>query len=168
MKNKILSILLAALFVTLPVFAEGPLDSLTEGQDGFGKLPTYIKSESLTLQAKERIFTYSGNVEIENGDLKITCDTLQGTYTEKNEISTMTAMHNIVITRGPTLRATCEKAFFDATSNSITLTENPELLQDGSILSADSIVLNIETNQSEAKGNVRVKLVKPSKDEEQK
>ena len=168
MKNKIFGAILTAIIIALPAFAEGPLDSLTEGQNGFGKLPTYIKSESLTLQAKERIFTYTGNVEIENGDLKITCDTLQGTYTEKNEISTMTAMNNIIITRGPTLRATCEKAFFDAASNNITLTENPELLQDGSVLSADSITLNIETNQSEAKGNVRVKLVKPSKDEEEK
>ncbi len=165
MKNKFL---ITAMLLALPAFAEGPLDSLTDGQSGLGKLPTYIKSENLTLQAKERIFTYSGNVEIENGDLKITCDTLQGTYTEKNDINTMTAMHNIVITRGPTLRATCEKAFFDATSNTITLSENPELLQDGSILSADSIVLNIETNQSEAKGNVRVKLVKPSKEDEEK
>ena len=125
--------------------------------------PTYIKSSRLTLKTEEQTFTYSGNVDIIHGDLHMTCSELEGKYGDNNQIESMVAKKNVVITKGKDIRASCQTAIFGQKTSTITLTENPELQQDGSILCADAITLNIETNKSEAQGNVRVKLVKADK-----
>jgi lipopolysaccharide export system protein LptA len=131
----------------------------------FGNQPTFVKSDSLTLKSEKRIFTYTGNVEARQGDMTITCDTLEGTYTEQNKIATLTARSNVVIVKGPTIRAQGERADYQASSETIVLTENPELQQEGSVLTADLIRIYLKEDRSEAEGAVRVKLVKK---EEQK
>jgi lipopolysaccharide export system protein LptA len=50
--------------------------------DSFGKLPTNITSDSLTFNAKDRVFTYSGKVQVTQGDMRLTSKTLEGTYRE--------------------------------------------------------------------------------------
>lgn len=167
-----ISFLLISLLFILPhtVRAEGTsaLDSISKNSAfsmNMNDLPTYIKSSRLTLKTETQTFTYSGNVDIVHGDLHMTCSELEGKYGDNNQIENMVAKKNVVITKGKNIRASCQKATFEQKTSTITLTENPELQQDGSILCADAITLNIETNQSEAQGNVRVKLVKPDKKE---
>jgi lipopolysaccharide assembly outer membrane protein LptD (OstA) len=59
--------------------------------DSMGKEPTYIKSDSLSLRAKDRVFVYTGNVEVVQGDMTLTADTIEGTYNDQNKIDTLTA-----------------------------------------------------------------------------
>lgn len=127
-----------------------------------GNVPTYIKSDKLSLKSAEQIFTYSGNVNIIHGDLRISCGELEGHYSDNNEIETMIAQKNVVILKGNTIRGVCQKAVYSKKTGTIVLSENPELQQNGSVLSADAITLNLETNKSDAQGNVRVKLIKQS------
>ena len=126
----------------------------------FGNLPTYVKSDSLTLKSAERLFVYSGNVEVRQGDMILTSTTLEGKYSENNQIEQLLALVNVVLTKGETIRATGEKAIYDAATSTVTLTENPELQQEGSILTADVIKIFLKENRSTAEGTVRVKLVK--------
>ena len=132
--------------------------TLMEGD--FGKEPTYIKSDSLTLKSEERVFVYTGNVEVKQGDMTLTSDNLEGTYDKDNKIEKLTAFSNVVIIKGEDMRATSEKAIYEAKSETVVLTENPELQQNGSVLTADLIRIFLKENRSAAEGSVRVKLVK--------
>lgn len=136
------------------------------GSEEFGKLPTYIKSNSLSLKQKERVFVYSGSVEVRQGDMILTADTLEGRYNERNEVQELVASSNVVILKGENIRANGNRAVYKQATETVTLTENPELQQEGSVLTADSITIFLQENRSSAEGNVRVKLVK--KDAEEK
>lgn len=125
----------------------------------FGKLPTYIKADSLVLKQQERNFMYQGNVESKHGDMTIVSNTLEGNYDQQNRIQQLIAKTNVLITKGDTIRGTCERAIYEAAKDTVTLTENPELTQNGSVLTGDTIVIYLKENRSEATGQVRVKMV---------
>ena len=133
------------------------------GKDAFGtidqKAPLLIKSKSLDLNSKERTFTYRDELEVQKGDLVITADIVIGTYTEKNEIQKIVCQNNVVITRGESLRASSNRAVYFVDRDVIEMTEGPDLIHDGSALSADKITFYVAEDRSEAEGNVRVKVV---------
>jgi lipopolysaccharide export system protein LptA len=137
----------------------GPLDG-SSLQEDFGKLPTNITSDSLVLRSKDRVFVYQGNVVVTQGDMKLIAKTLEGTYNELNQIEKMIAKGEVEITKQD-ITATCQKALYDAVSTTVTLTENPQLEQEDSVLTADKIKIFLNENRSQAEGNVRVTLIKP-------
>lgn len=122
--------------------------------------PLYVKSDSLRLNAKKRVFTYDGNVEIVRGDLRITCDSMIGTYDEDNQLKTVLCRGNVVITQGEDMRASSNRAMYTVKAAIIELTEGPELARGGNALSADKITMFVDEDRSEAEGNVRVKVIK--------
>lgn len=123
--------------------------------------PVYIKSDSLSLDSKSRVFTYEDNVEVVRGELSITCDRVIGTYDENNELQKVVCEDNVVVTKGPALRASANRAVYTLSKKTIELTEAPELAREGNILFADKITIFVEEDRSEAEGNVRVKVIKP-------
>jgi lipopolysaccharide export system protein LptA len=125
----------------------------------FGKLPTNITSDTLTLNAKTRIFTYKGNVTVTQGDMTLVSKVVDGSYSEKNEIQKIVARGDVVITKAE-IKATSQLATYDAVAGIITLTENPQLQQGESVLIADRIKVYVQENRSQAEGNVRVTFVK--------
>lgn len=128
------------------------------GTVNFEKDPTYIKSDSLSLQTEERVFTYTGNVEVQHGNITMTCKILEGKYNEKNRIEEIIAKENVVVTRGTTI-ARGGRAVYNAVDETIVLTENPELEDEGSVLTADRVIIYLAEDRSSAEGQVRVKLV---------
>lgn len=127
--------------------------------DSFSKLPTNIAAESLTLNAKQRTFAYKGNVTVEQGDMKLTSKTLEGTYGEDNQIQKLIAKGNVKITKQQ-IEATGQQALYDAASATVLLSDNPQLKQGESLLTADRIKVFLKENRSQAEGAVRVTLVK--------
>lgn len=153
-------------------YAAGP-DSATDKRKGEltfdnKKEPTYIKSDKLILKSKERVFTYSGSVQVKQGDMTMYCETLDGKYNEKNQLEELIGRTNVLITKGDTVRATGQKAVYTQATDSMVLTENPELTQNGSVMSADSVTLHLKDNTSNAEGNVRVKMIKEEKKDDKK
>jgi len=126
--------------------------------------PTLVTSNSLTLNSEERTFEYQGDVKVVHGDMTLTADTIHGTYSDKNEIQTITAQSNVHIDKTGGLKAQSEKAVYDAEKGTVEMTENPSIEQEGSILSADLITIFLNENRSVASGQVRVKLIKKSED----
>jgi lipopolysaccharide transport protein LptA len=96
---------------------------------------------------------------VEQGDFTLTSDSLVGHYDEKNQIQDLVATGNVIIIRGDSVRATGERAEYLQATETITLTESPELQQDDSVLTADTIKIFLNEDRSTAEGNVRVKLV---------
>jgi lipopolysaccharide export system protein LptA len=125
----------------------------------FGKLPTNITSDTLTLHAKNRVFVYKGNVVVTQGDMKLTSNEIEGNYNEQNQIQKIVAKGDVVITKQE-IEATSQRAIYDAVSSIVTLTDNPQLKQGESILIADRIKVLLNENRSQAEGNVRVTFVK--------
>ena len=138
--------------------AENPLDIPLNQQ--MSDEPTYIRSDSLSLKSKERVFMYTGNVNVTQGDMTLMSDSVEGKYTEQNKIEQLVAKNNVTITRGEELKARGEQALYNALAGTVTLTENPEVEQNGSILTADKITIYLADNRSVAEGDVRVKLIK--------
>jgi lipopolysaccharide export system protein LptA len=125
----------------------------------FGKLPTHITSDSLTLHAKNRVFVYKGNVVVTQGDMKLTSNEVEGNYSEQNQIQKIVAKGDVVITKQD-IQATSQRAIYDAVTSIVTLTDNPQLQQGESVLIADRIKVLLNENRSLAEGNVRVTFVK--------
>ncbi|MCB0359964.1 MAG: hypothetical protein KDD44_10015, partial [Bdellovibrionales bacterium] len=81
-------------------------------------------------------------------------------YTEQNRLSRVVCEQNVVITKGPGMRATSEYAVYDVPRSQVVLTESPELLDQGNALPADKVTLFPDEDRSLAEGNVRVKVIK--------
>ncbi len=137
--------------------AEPATNALGNGLDKDS--PTYIKSEKLKLNSTTRTFLYEGDVELINGDMTMYSQILEGSYSEDQRIQKMVAKKDVLIIKGPTIRATSERADYVEASGTMVLTENPEIQETGSVLSADKVIIYLNENRSEAQGQVRVKIV---------
>lgn len=137
---------------------ENPVDKkLFDGS--FSDAPTNISSDTLILRNNDRVFVYSGNVKVTQGDMTLTSKSLEGLYSEKNEIQRMIAKDDVVITKGE-IKATGGKALYESATNTVLLTESPQVEQKGSLLTADRIRVFLDEDRSQAEGQVRVTLVK--------
>jgi lipopolysaccharide export system protein LptA len=130
------------------------------GVDSADNLPTEITSDSLTVNAKTRIFEYRKDVVVVHGDVTIRAEKVLGKYNDKNQITEITALGKVQVDKIDGTKARGEKAFYDAIKETVTLTENPSIEQNGSQLVADKIKVFLKENRSEASGSVRVKVVK--------
>lgn len=135
-------------------------DSLSPSMDPqLSNEPTKIEAKSLTLFTKDKKFIYEGDVKVVQGDMTLTSKTLEGTYDDNNKIQTITALKDVVVIKGDKMKATGQRADYDAKSNTVVMKENPKLEQDGSELTADIIRVFLKDDRSTAEGNVRVTLV---------
>ena len=173
MKNKLNNILKLALFsiFLFSNIANAKDDKNSKGDDLFeSKMPkfekidlkkdaTFITSDNLSLDAKERVFVYTGNVDVKHKNMTLKADKVTGYYSKDNKIEKLVAEGKVDIAQGATIRARSEEAIYDAVKKIIVLTKNPELEKDRSLLSADEITIFIEEERSTAKGQVRVKLL---------
>ena len=144
---------------TSPKKDKGPLQGIFGGQKKDNE-PTFIESDSLTLNSDTRFFVYQGHVVVKHGDVTMTAERMEGTYSEKNELQKVTAFTNVEIVKTTGVKAHAQKAIYDAPADTAVLTESPSVEQNGSILTADLITVHLKENRSEATGQVRVKLIK--------
>ena len=146
MRNRVIALTCALLVSSLAFAQNNPTGSMANMMDSkafddsFGKLPTNITSDSLTFNAKDRVFSYVGNVQVTQGDMRLTSKTLEGTYSEKNELLKLVAKGDVFISKQD-IQATGQIASYDAVAAIVTLTENPQLQQKESILRADHHLL---------------------------
>lgn len=157
-KLLILSVATAAQF---SFAADKPPPAVTAPWDNLSStsMPTVITSDTMTLRSNDKFFVYEGNVVLEKGDFRMTSKKLQGRYNDTQGIDEMEAQEEVVITKGPTVKARSNKAVYDKRSETMILTENPEVTQETSLLTADLVKIFLQENRSTAEGNVRVKLI---------
>ncbi len=144
-----------------PATKQSGAQKLTNVPPDFDELPTFIKSNSLSVNSDKQVFQYLGNVEVKKGDMTLTSEKLDGSYDENNQIKTLVARNNVVIIKGDSIRATSKTATYDKSTDTMVLTDSPEIHQNDSILTADIIKIFLRENRSVAEGQVNMKLVKP-------
>ena len=139
--------------------ANNPLSGMFGAGDDDKDAPLFIKSNTLRLDSQRRIFTYEGEVELVRGAVQLTAERVIGRYDEANKLQIALCEGNVVVTKGEDSRATANKAIYRVASETIELSEDPELLRQGNLLSADKITMYLNEDRSEAEGNVRVKVI---------
>lgn len=160
--------LLVSVYSSLPALAQPKPAQGSVGQaplldgkafdDSFGKLPTNVTADSLSFNSQKRVFAYQGNVIVTQGDMRLTSKLLEGAYNELNQLQKLTAKGDVLITKQD-IQASGQTAIYDAVASIITLTDNPQLSQNESILTADRIKIFLKENRSQAEGDVRVTFV---------
>ncbi len=141
----------------------GPPNAL----QGFSKnrdLPVKIDAGSLEVRDKNKIATFSGNVQVVQGDTMMRCKTLQVFYDQENSTgNTMTAAKpgpggqgkirrleaagNVVVT-SKEQTATGDKGIFDMAENTVRLEGNVIVSQGTSTLSGERLTVNLTTGVS--------------------
>ncbi len=162
MRYTTLAILLFLSFSSVVIAEDKRTDNFLLGStrtDEADQGPVYIKSNTLEVDAIKRVFNYKGAVEIIRGDIQITAEKVTGSYDEKQQLKKIVCEEQVVLTRANGERASANKAVYDVPGEIIRLTEGPELLKGGSILSADLVKIYVAEEKSEAEGNVRVKVI---------
>lgn len=122
------------------------------------KSPTIVTSKKVLLKSEQKFFVYTGDVKLVKEDFVLTSDRLEGNYNDKQGIEELRAYGNVIITKGPTVKTHSEKAVYDKATETMILTESPEIEQEGSVLTADVVRIYLKENRSVAEGNVSVKL----------
>lgn len=148
--------------LTTEVFdIKSKIDSIIQDQNK--KRDFKITSDKLIFDNLNFVFTYTGNVIATDGAYVIKAKKLIGNMNEAQELEKLFASGSVAITKGTELRTFSEKADFDFKQNLIILTEEPELEKDNSLLTAETIFYNTETEQSNAEGEVNVKVLDEKK-----
>jgi lipopolysaccharide export system protein LptA len=121
--------------------------------------PTIITSDTLDLDTKTRDFVYTGNVVVIQEDMKLVCDKLIGSYDANNQIQSLSARSNVIITKGADIQAQSQRADYDPKTEMMKLTENPSLIRGGSELRSEVIKIFLRTEKTLAEGKVQMKVL---------
>jgi lipopolysaccharide export system protein LptA len=121
--------------------------------------PTVITSDTLDLDTKTRDFVYTGNVVVIQEDMKLVCDKLIGSYDVNNQIQSLSARSNVIITKGADIKAESQRADYDPKTEMMKLTENPSLIRGGSELRSEVIKIFLRTEKTLAEGKVQMKVL---------
>ena len=128
-----------------------------------------LAAENATYNSKTGITTYTGNVVIEQGTMKLQADSLVATLNSKNEIQTITAkgkpakfQQQIEANKG-LARGEAQNIVYNADTGIITLTGNAYLYQDGSSIRGNRLKSSMNKGDVEAHGSSsnRIQIIIP-------
>lgn len=140
------------------MLAVGP--ALGQGT-GFGnaqdiKEPVEVTANSLTVDQKTGQATFSGNVLIGQGAMRLSAERVTVSYAEGDQrrISALRAEGNVTLASGEDA-AEAQAADYDVSSGTIVLTGDVLLTQGGNVLAGDKVTVNLESGTANASGRVR-------------
>lgn len=152
-------LVLASFCITLSPYAD-PQNPQAEryGSVDTNKYPTNITADYFNVLGKEHKFFYQGNVKALHNGMVLNADRVDGTYDQKNQIDKLIATGNVVVDNGKGIHATGGKGIYGAKTNTIIMTDSPEVTENGSTVAADKITVYLKENRSEATGRVRMRV----------
>lgn len=128
-----------------------------------------LSADRATYNDKTGVTTYSGNVVIQQGTLKVQADSIVANLNAKREISSITAtgrpakfQQQIHVEKG-IAQGQAQKIVYNASTGIITLSGGAYLNQDGAIMRAETLRYSMNKGDVEATGSKsgRVQLVIP-------
>ncbi len=119
-----------------------------------GKIESITSNESITSQfgyfyPESKDFFFKGNVKYRNGDLTMSTDTLQFTYSK--QLSTF--FGPTTIKKGKTIMF-CEKGWYNVKTEEGSLIENAYLIEESKTIKGDTLLYQPKKGLSIAKGHV--------------
>ena len=117
--------------------------------------PVEVTADTLTVDQDSGTATFSGNVVIGQGDLRISAGAVNVVYSsETGDIARLLASGGVTfVTAREAAEAT--QADYDLTSGTLTLTGDVLLTQGASALTAERMTVNLNTGSAQMSGRVR-------------
>ncbi len=148
---------LLPVFLSLALAAGAAMGQTT----GFGnpqdvKQPVEVTADSLTVDQKTGQATFSGNVLIGQGAMRLSAARVTVTYAQGDQrrISALHAQGNVTLASGEDA-AEAQAADYDVETGTIVLTGDVLLTQGGNLLAGDKVTVNLESGTANASGRVR-------------
>ncbi|MEM9716178.1 MAG: lipopolysaccharide transport periplasmic protein LptA [Pseudomonadota bacterium] len=130
-----------------------------QGANADADLPVEVSSDSLTVDQQNQSAVFNGNAKAMQGDLVLEADNLTVRYSEDSgDITSVTGTGNVRFSNGVESAAS-EKVAFDVSTQILTMTGAVIMRQGQTRVSANTLILNLATNDAELNGNVRTQFV---------
>ena len=151
--------LLAALLAALPLCA-----SAQGAQVAFGSMqqdtdaPVEVTADSLSVSQSNGTATYSGNVIIAQGDMRLAAPQVVVVYAEAaGRIDRLEATGGVTLVSGEEA-AEANRADYDIEGGTVTLSGNVLVTQGGNALTAERMIVNLDDGTAQMSGRVRTVL----------
>jgi lipopolysaccharide export system protein LptA len=139
--------------------AQGTAISLGNGQDS--NAPVEISADTLELNQENGNAVFSGGVEIVQGDMRLTAERVEGTYSDEagdgSEIVAMRATGGVNFEGGGEVAESLE-AIYDPEAGRLRMMGDVILTQGRNALAAETLDMDLETGNGVLSGRVRAVL----------
>lgn len=131
-----------------------------EADVGFGGLtqntsaPVEVASDSLAVDQANGVATFSGNVLVTQGALRLSADRIRVVYAGEGRIRELRADGNVTLANGAEA-AEAEAAVYDIDAGSVVMTGDVVLTQGQTALSSERLVIDLNTGTGSMEGRVR-------------
>lgn len=133
-------------------------------QLGFGQsqqdtgLPVEVTAESLSVNQSDGSAVFEGDVDISQGDMRMTANKVNVYYLADNSgIDKLVAEGNVLLVQGPDA-AEADEAVYSIDTGDVVMTGNVTVNQAATTISADRMVLNLQNNTARMTGRVKTVL----------
>ncbi len=127
--------------------------------------PVEISAEALRVEQAAGTATFSGDVVVGQGTLRLAADSITVFYgADEGEVSRLEASGNVTLTSGAEA-AEAQRAVYDVTSGMLSMSGDVLLTQDGNALAAQELAIDLNAGTAEIKGRVS-SILRPSGDDE--
>lgn len=148
--------LLAALLIglALPAAAQAPI--AFGGVKADTSAPVEVAADALSVDQTTGRATFSGNVEISQGDMRLSASTVMVDYAgdDRRRIRALEAEGGVTLVSGPDA-AEAARASYDVEAGRITMTGDVLITQGANVLSGQTVVVDLATGSAQVEGRVR-------------
>jgi len=149
---------------TVAGMAQGAAVSLGVGSYDKTK-PVEITSEELSVDQRGGTATFTGNVIVGQGDMRMTCQLLKVEYgpdpvTGRNEIQVINMSGGVTFV-GKDEAAEADRAVYTLSSGILVMFDNVLVTQGATVLSSDKMTYNLNTGDGVMEGRVKT-ILQPS------
>ncbi|MFY0615972.1 lipopolysaccharide transport periplasmic protein LptA [Shimia sp. NS0008-38b] len=142
-----------------------PVTGTAQGvQLGFGQtqqnigLPVEVTAESLSVNQTDGSAVFEGNVDISQGEMRMTADKVNVHYKEDSQgIDRLVATGNVLLVQGPDA-AEADEAVYSIDSGSVVMSGNVTVAQAQTTITANQMILNLQDNTAKLTGQVKTVL----------
>lgn len=155
------SLLLVLSLGATGAFAQGTTIAFKGLRAGEGQ-PVEVTSDSLAVDQAAGTATFTGHVLVVQGDVRLSSDLLDVAYLggDKTKIDSLTATGNVLLST-PTEAAKGQKAVYSLTGRTILMTGDVVLTQGQSVMSGQSLTVDLAKSTGTMTGRVRTVLQAP-------
>jgi lipopolysaccharide export system protein LptA len=122
------------------------------------KDPIYITSDWMEVDQKKSTITYKGRVVTVQAEMTMRSDTLTAYYDENmKQMKQIVAEGKVNATQGNRI-ATGDKAVFDDSAKTVTLTGNPVMRQGNSQVTGIRVIYFVEQDRATAEGDSKIRV----------
>lgn len=149
-------------FLLLPVAAAAQFQVGFQGLSQDSDEPIEIAADEMTVNNDAGTALLTGNVIIIQGDMRLSANVVDVTYTEAGGIDVMVATGNVLFVT-PEEEVESERAVYEVKNDMLFLTGDVLMLQGQNVISSDKMDVDIEKEVAFLEGRVR-SIIQPEKD----